>query len=167
MKKSHKNIWLSMLAVGIIFGGIVVANESTSKDPAMVAALEILQSKKVTVHKTPTCGCCGNFVTYLRRQGIDVEVVEAEDLTPLKQQYNVPLDKQSCHTTIIGDGEYVVEGHVPLEGIQKMLATNGTVTNIGIANMPSGSPGMPGPKRAPFDVYSFTRDGAVSDFIAL
>lgn len=167
MKKTNKKVWLGILAVGVIFVGIVIASESTPKDPAMVKALETLQSKKVTVHKTPTCGCCGNYVTYLRRQGIDVEVIEAEDITPIKQQYHVPLDKQSCHTTVIGEGEYVVEGHIPLEGIQKMLATNGTVTNIGIANMPSGSPGMPGPKQAPFDVYSFTSDGTVHDFIEL
>ena len=43
--------------------------------------------------------------------GYRVEEIDMDDLTSIKEQYQVPLSFQSCHTAIV-DG-YVIEGHVP------------------------------------------------------
>ncbi len=68
----------------------------------------------------------------------------------------VPADMQSCHTAVIAG--YVVDGHVPVEAIAKLLADKPHVTGIAVPGMPGGSPGMSGPKE-PFTAYAFGPDG--------
>jgi hypothetical protein len=46
-----------------------------------------------------------------------------------------------------------------VEGIRKLLADKPKLAGIAIPGMPSGSPGMPGPKEAPFKVIGFKHDG--------
>ena len=40
-------------------------------------------------------------------------------LHTIKQKYNIPVEMQSCHTTIMG--KYFIEGHVPFEAGEKLL----------------------------------------------
>ena len=65
----------------------------------------------------------------------------------------VPDDLDGCHTTIMG--QYVVEGHVPLEVVQRLLTEKPTIKGVSLPGMPSGTPGMPGPKEGPFKIYAF------------
>src|SRR3989344_6780674 len=77
--------------------------------------------EKVTVYKSNTCGCCSLYVDYLKGKGkMNVEVVNLDDVSSIKSQYNIPSMLQSCHTTVIGN--YFIEGHIPLEAIQKLMA---------------------------------------------
>ena len=39
----------------------------------------------LTVHKTPTCGCCGEWVEHMRQAGFETTVFEVADLTPTKE----------------------------------------------------------------------------------
>lgn len=118
---------------------------------------------KAIVYRSPTCGCCGIYASYLKRMGFDVktEFVEAADRLDL----GVPNSLASCHTTVIGD--YVVEGHVPVEAIAKLLNEKPDIAGIGMPGMPSGSPGMPGRKVGDFDISSFRADGASRNFMKL
>ena len=72
---------------------------------------------------------------------------------------------ESCHTTVIG--EYFVEGHVPVEAIEKLLAEKPDVAGIGMPGMPSGSPGMPGAKQGQFIIYSINKDGTINEFMRI
>lgn len=74
---------------------------------------------------------------------------------------HVPPDMQSCHTAMIGG--YVVEGHVPVEAIAKLLADKPQITGIAVPGMPGGPPGMSGPKQ-PITVHVFETTGK-TDFI--
>ena len=65
----------------------------------------------------------------------------------------IPEPMGSCHTTMIG--QYVIEGHVPIKAIDKLLAEKPAVKGIALPGMPMGSPGMNGAKEEPFVVYSF------------
>jgi len=47
----------------------------------------------------------------------------------------------------------VVEGHVPVSAIERMLREKPPIRGISLPGMPQGSPGMTGTKRAPFDIY--------------
>ena len=47
---------------------------------------------KATVYKDPNCGCCHNYVSYLRENGFEVEVVDTGDLSSIKQSHGVPED---------------------------------------------------------------------------
>lgn len=60
---------------------------------------------------------------------------------------------ESCHTARIGG--YVVEGHVPMEAVDRLLAERPQVAGITPPGMPAGSPGMGDDPDAEFDVLSF------------
>lgn len=110
-----------------------------------------------TLYKSPSCGCCGQYTAYLKGKDYDVEVKDTEDMTAIKEQYGVPYELESCHTMEI-EG-YVIEGHIPEEAVQKLLAERPDIKGIGMAGMPSGSPGMPGPKTSDFVIYEITHEG--------
>ena len=109
------------------------------------------EQRTATVYKSPTCGCCNGHVEYLRLMGYRVTVHEVQDLMPVKEKYGVPAHLQSCHTALIGG--YVVEGHVPVAAIERLLAEKPNIKGISLPGMPEGSPGMNGQKRGPFVYY--------------
>jgi len=116
-----------------------------------------LAKEVVTVYRTPSCGCCGEYIRYLRDHGVTVHVVEQDDLTPLKRQWGVPESMWSCHTSRVGS--YLVEGHVPLEAIARLLKERPDARGIALPGMPPGSPGMGGTRAGPLTIYLLTADG--------
>jgi hypothetical protein len=67
---------------------------------------------------------------------------------------------RTCHTAEIAG--YRIEGHVPVEAIRRLLRERPTdVAGIGVAGMPTGSPGMEAPGRPAqrFDVIAWDRSG--------
>lgn len=106
---------------------------------------------KATVYKDPNCGCCHEYVGYLRQNGFEVEVVDTGDLMSIKQQAGVPAALEGCHSTLVGG--YVVEGHVPANAVKRLLQEKPSIRGISLPGMPLGSPGMDGEKEGPFVVY--------------
>ncbi len=150
-KKNKKTLLILSIAVlGVFLIGYGL--KSTSKNDTGVGS-----DKVVTVYKTPTCGCCGVYVAYLRKKGFTVKVEDMSSLSSIKSKYNIPSEMESCHTTVVGN--YVVEGHVPVETINKLLTEKPDIKGIAIPGMPAGSPGMPGTKQGKFTVYSITESG--------
>ena len=115
---------------------------------------------KIAVHKSPSCGCCGDWVRHLEDAGFQVSIVESADLSPLKTKAGVPAALQSCHTAFVGG--YIVEGHVPAATISRLLAARPAIRGIAVPGMPIGSPGIdvPGEKSEPFRVMAFGESGA-------
>lgn len=112
----------------------------------------------ITVYKSPTCGCCKNWVDHLEQNGFDVTVVDQADVAPVKRLHGVPDALASCHTGVV-DG-YAVEGHVPAEVIRRLLAERPAVKGIAVPGMPAGSPGMEmGDRKDPYEVYTFDENG--------
>lgn len=112
----------------------------------------------VTVYKSPTCGCCGDWVTHLRDNGFPVEVKARSNLRPVKQQVGVPKGLGACHTAVVGN--YVVEGHVPADEVKRLLREKPDLRGISVPGMPVGSPGMErGNRVEPYDVIGFTTTG--------
>ncbi|MDX1435159.1 MAG: DUF411 domain-containing protein [Anaerolineales bacterium] len=91
--------------------------------------------------------------------GYSFRVENVDNLAAIKAEYNVPADLQSCHTAIV-DG-YIIEGHVPVEDMEKLLAEKPDITGLAVAGMPIGSPGMEteGVAAEPFDVIAFDDRG--------
>ena len=54
----------------------------------------------------------------------------------------IPDEVASCHTAEV-DG-YLVEGHVPVQAIQRLLAERPDAVGIALPGMPADSPGMGG-----------------------
>lgn len=117
--------------------------------------------ESITVYKSYTCGCCDGWTEHMRSNGYKVKVVNLEDkdIPAVKKKYHIPSHLESCHTAIIGN--YIVEGHIPSKVIDKLLAEKPAIDGIGMAGMPSGSPGMPGPKNETWKIYSM-KDGKTS-----
>lgn len=109
-------------------------------------------AREAVVYKSPTCGCCKGWATYLQRNGYQVTVIDREDMDTIKDGLGVPDGMRSCHTAKI-DG-YVIEGHVPVEAIDKLLSERPKAKGIAAPGMPMGSPGMDGPKE-PNPIYTF------------
>lgn len=121
-------------------------------------------SQTVQVYKTPTCGCCGNWVKHLQEHGFATSVTEMDDLAEIKTKLGVPARVQSCHTATV-DG-YVIEGHVPATDVQRLLKERPAVAGLAVPGMPIGSPGMEVPNMKPqaYRVFTFDKQGQFQVF---
>jgi hypothetical protein len=135
----------------------------------LAAAIVVAQKPAATtveVFRSPTCGCCMKWVDHLRQAGFEMKVKELEQdaLDKLKAQHGIPQAAQSCHTARVAG--YTVEGHVPVDAVQKLLKTKPAVAGIAVGGMPIGSPGMeiPSGQKQPFDVVTFSKDGSTRVF---
>ena len=111
----------------------------------------------VTLYKNPECECCEGYAAYLRKHGFAVKVNASNDLAEISRKAGIPPELEGCHTAFIGD--YVVDGHVPVEVINKLLSEHPQIKGITLPGMPAGSPGMTGRKSGPFTIYAVGKDG--------
>jgi len=106
----------------------------------LLAAGTAIAEPLITVHKSPSCGCCGKWVDYLRKEGFEVKAIDEANLAPIKEKAGVKPEMASCHTAMV-DG-YVLEGHVPAQAIRKLLEERPTTVGLAVPGMPNNSPGM-------------------------
>lgn len=111
------------------------------------------------MYKNPQCGCCEEYAKYLRRNGFKVTVKETHNMSLISRQNGVPEKLAGCHTMLIGG--YVVEGHVPVGAINKLLKERPSIKGISLPGMPDGSPGMTGVKTEPFTIYEVSDQARV------
>ncbi|RED15915.1 DUF411 domain-containing protein [Parasphingopyxis lamellibrachiae] len=129
-----------------------------AENPASSSALPLM-----VVYKTPTCGCCGDWIDHLRGEGFGVRVHDVADTTPMAQRLGVPNTMRSCHTAEI-DG-YAIEGHVPAREIHRLLTERPEAAGLAVPGMPLGSPGMEmGDRRDAYAVLLFDRSGRIENY---
>jgi len=109
-----------------------------------------------TMYKNPQCGCCEEYADYMRDHGFTVTVEPTHDLPLIKKMNGVPGDLEGCHTMALGG--YVIEGHVPIDAIMRLLEEKPDIKGISLPGMPQGSPGMSGTKTEPFTIYEIGSD---------
>jgi hypothetical protein len=120
-------------------------------------------AEKLTIYKSPTCGCCGKWVDHVKAYGFQTEVHDVEDINAIKTKHGVPANLTSCHTALVD--RYVVEGHVPADVIQKLLKEKPAVVGIAAPGMPVGSPGMEmGARKDAYEIVAFLKNGKTSVF---
>jgi len=116
----------------------------------------------IEVWKSPTCGCCGEWIKHMEANGFQVKVNLVPSTAPVRSRVGMDSRFGSCHTALV-DG-YVVEGHVPARDIQRLLKDRPQAVGLAVPGMPIGSPGMGGPayngRRDPYDVLLVTEAGA-------
>lgn len=133
-----------------------LAGAAAATAPAWAAPLPPMQ-----VWKSPSCGCCKDWIALLEREGFKLQVFD-EGNNAARARFGLPARYGSCHTARIGG--YVVEGHVPAREIRRLLAEKPEAIGVAVPGMPIGSPGMDGPeyggRRDPYDVLLVHRDGS-------
>lgn len=123
------------------------------------------EDKTITVFKSSSCGCCAGWANNVDSSGLSVNVVEMADLSDIKREHEIPRALESCHTAVI-EG-YFVEGHVPMEAVDKLLTERPDIKGIALPGMPSGTPGMPGPKNGEWVIYAVNNDGSYDEFMRI
>ncbi len=129
------------------------------KKPTLIIFLllnSFVFAENITVYKSPTCGCCSQWVAIMEKAGHEVTIEHPRDLQATKSALGVPEQLGSCHTAVISG--YIFEGHIPEQDIMSFLE-NPTPGAIGIAvpGMPANSPGMArqGSAYSNFNVIAF------------
>ena len=121
--------------------------------------------ESVDFYRSGSCGCCGLYKGYLINNGkLNVNDVMVENTDELKKRFKIPSEMESCHTSII-DG-YFVEGHMPLEAVEKLLEERPDILGIALPGMPQGAPGMTGSKED-FVIYAIHKDGTKTEFMRM
>lgn len=130
---------------------------------SVATALPVAAQSRPAIHvlKDPNCGCCEAWVEVLQSEGFDV-TVEASMGTLLaryKLENGIPQEMISCHTGRI-EG-YMIEGHVPVADIRRLLEERPDAVGLAVPGMPYGSPGMgPESEREAYEVFLIRRDGS-------
>ncbi len=121
------------------------------------------QGPLVEVWKSPTCGCCKDWMNHLEANGFRTQVHDVGN-TAMRARLGIALELGSCHTARV-DG-YAIEGHVPAADIRRLLKERPKAIGLAVPGMPIGSPGMDGPEYAgrhqAYDVLLVSRGGAPS-----
>ncbi|MGA1252652.1 MAG: DUF411 domain-containing protein, partial [Burkholderiaceae bacterium] len=97
----------------------------------------------VEVWKSPTCGCCNDWMVHLKKNGFATKGYD-EGNTAKRREVGMPVALGSCHTALV-EG-YVIEGHVPAAEILRLLKERPRALGLSVPQMPIGSPGMDGPE---------------------
>jgi hypothetical protein len=134
--------------LGVASGAALIGGTLGVRSPS---AEPVPDRGQVTLYKNPQCGCCEGYADYLRDNGFKVKAISTNDLTVMGQKYGIPDDLQPCHISLIGG--YVVGGHIPMEVIVRLLVEKPKIVGITLPGMPEGTPGMPGNKPGPLDIY--------------
>lgn len=125
-------------------------------------AAQKTETADIVMYKNKGCQCCEKWVQYMRGSGFSVESNNADNLMQIKSQNGIPNDMSACHTAIVGD--YVVEGHVPVEDIVRLLREQPDAKGIAVPGMPASSPGMNTALNDPYKVYLLKNDGSTEVF---
>lgn len=129
---------------------------------AGIASAEVL---RFDLAKTQSCGCCVAYAKHLEARGHAVEArnLPMATLMEMKVASGIPPEMTSCHTSKIAG--YTIEGHVPVEDIERLIAEAPDAIGLAVPGMPMGSPGMEyGDSRDAYDVFLIKKDGTTSVF---
>lgn len=149
--------------ISIISMAILACSESSAPESPAVA-----ETISIEVFKSPTCGCCGKWVSHLEEHGFEPTIRNQNSLVAIKKKHNIPENLQSCHTGVTSDG-YFFEGHIPAKHIAAFIANppEGAI-GLSVPGMPTGSPGMEmGDRFTPYEVLLVKANGSTEPFAAV
>lgn len=117
------------------------------------AASSQTEQPLVEVWKDPNCGCCKDWMKHLETSGFTVRAIDSGNAA-VRAKLGMPARLGSCHTARVAG--YVIEGHVPVRDIRRLLKERPVALGLAVPGMPVGSPGMDGPaygeRRDPYEV---------------
>lgn len=94
----------------------------------------------------------------MENAGFSVETVNHDDVDSVKRELGlVDASLKSCHTAVVAD--YVIEGHVPVADIKRLLNEKPNALGLTAPGMPMLSPGMASLTPNDYDVLAFDEKG--------
>lgn len=150
----HTKYFLYITFIFVAAAGISACSQQKQSEAKPSTDAEPIS---VTMYKNPDCQCCLKWAAYMEDNGFSVTQKPTNRLASVKYQYDVPNSLGSCHTALV-DG-YVVEGHVPVEAINKLLRERPDAKGIAVAGMPASAPGTQGKNGGPYEVFLFDGQG--------
>lgn len=115
------------------------------------------------VYKSPSCGCCGDWVDHMEENGFEVDVTDTNNMNQVKMDAGLNPQLASCHTAFVGD--YVIEGHVPAADVRRLMEEQPNAHGLSVPGMPMGSPGMDiGDRKDHYQVLLFNKAGQTRVF---
>jgi hypothetical protein len=106
---------------------------------------------RIVTYRDPGCGCCEGWVAAARKAGYDVTLHEL-DRSVRTRRFGLTDATAGCHTSLVNG--YVVEGHVPFDVVARLLRERPRIRGIAAPGMPTGVPGMDGPRTGPLEIMT-------------
>lgn len=142
------------LVVVIAGGAIWYIIDNYYEQQARMQQQTAAVKNQVVMYKNPGCQCCTRWAAHMEQAGFTVVEQPTQQIAAVKKNHKVPYELASCHTAIV-DG-YVIEGHVPVKEVKKLLRERPDVVGLAVPGMPVGSPGMEqGSRTEPYKVVLF------------
>ncbi len=138
---------ITALSIGMLcFGAFVLLDD----DP----------DRTMVVYMGPSCDCCEVWMGYMEEHGFTVNEPGSPEDDGMTYRLKIPSALAACHTAVI-DG-YIVEGHVPVGDVLRMLNERPDVVGIAVPGMPVGSPGMEGPDPVDYETLTFDANARIA-----
>tara|TARA_R110002124_G_scaffold287127_1_gene470576 strand:- start:3009 stop:3509 length:501 start_codon:yes stop_codon:yes gene_type:complete len=158
-----------ILVFGLLFTiGLVAVlfwPASEAKEDYSIVSSPTSDKIEVVMYKNEGCQCCTKWADLMNEDQYAVIEKPIPNLMEVKREKGVPPRLESCHTAMVGN--YFVEGHVPIEDVNRLLEEKpeGAI-GLTAPGMPMGSPGMevPGRPADNYDVYLVKKDGTTEVF---
>ncbi len=148
-----------------ILRGISALAATLSLAPAV--SLAQMSKPMVEVWKSPTCGCCKDWIKHLEANGFQVKAYDKGNIA-MRRELGMPEKFGSCHTAKVNG--YVIEGHVPAKEIHRLIQEKPKALGLSVPEMPIGTPGMDGPEYGgqvdPYEVLLVQRNGTATVYQA-
>lgn len=143
---------LEKISIGVVM--VIVCGIASAENIQTESARRAeVNARTITVYRSPTCGCCGQWIEHLKAHAFVVNDVVTNDMGQVKERFGISPELASCHTARL-DG-YFIEGHVPAEDIVRLLTEKPALKGLTVPGMPRGTPGMEmGAVRDDFNVYA-------------
>jgi hypothetical protein len=106
---------------------------------------------RIVTYRDRGCGCCEGWVAAARTAGYSVEMHDVDRAERIRR-FRLSDATAGCHTSLVGG--YIVEGHVPLDVVARLLSERPHIRGITAPGMPTGVPGMDAPRPGPLDILT-------------
>jgi hypothetical protein len=163
-------ILFAFFILAIATAPVVKAEKSPQVHSSIASNMQVptlnMQAQMV-VYKSPTCGCCGDWVDHMNAVGFMTKIQHPQDLNAIKETLGVAPVYQACHTATMQD--YTFEGHIPADVIQKFLGNKpSNALGLAVPGMPMGSPGMDtNGNFRPYQVLQLNKDGSSTPYASV
>ena len=111
----------------LVFSGILFTN-TINIHKSIALTQENSDIPEVVSCRSASCFYSNKWINHLRENGLEVVDNIVEDVSVVKNQYQIPNNLRSCHSAQIAN--YKIEGNSPIESINKLFRKKPSIKGI-------------------------------------